>query len=776
VALRRLLLALALLLTLALSDHGGAPALLHARAQEIAAPFDPEVVRPAAGSALALALEALRAADPKSAEQRATEGLRDASLTEAMLLRWLGARAAREQGRLAESVALAAPLASSDHVLAPWAGLLLVQLLEGSDATRALEHAELLRARGLDGWPGRAELERLRAKLLGKLGRTDEAIAELTRLCGSACDIDSLARPSAGFDSAPLQVLVPLADLLAPRSEPEKVRALAMYRSVAARVPLTKLGRRAEEQAKSVLASLPEPLRTELREPALATRLTRADALLADLRYGDAEGAYDALEREVAGDARLHCRVRFGRAKALIDRRAREQGAALMAELAERCVEDVEQRAWARYHAGRAFSALGKNDLALAQYEALEREAPAHRLADDALFRAAKVARDMKDAAGARTRLEALPARYPQGDMAPRARFALAWHAHGQGQLAEAVEILSQGNADEPAEDTQGRSAYFRGRFLEQLGQKRAAADAFAALCASYPLSYYGLQAHSRLSALDPARARAARAAFDATLVPLTFERRPELEQVGFARAVALLSAGDVDDALAELRALGFLEPSADAELAWLGAALLDRAGAPHAAVDLARRHMRALLGRAPRGRDLALYRLVYPQAFSPLIEDSASREGVPSAFVRAVAREESGFYPGAVSRAHARGLIQLIEPTAKAIAKGMGLPAHPEALAQPEVNLALGTRFISTLAGNLRGQYALVPVAYNAGPSVTSRWLNERPTEPLDVWVENIPYDETRHYTRRVLQSYGVYHFLATGELLALPLELPAL
>jgi soluble lytic murein transglycosylase len=92
----------------------------------------------------------------------------------------------------------------------------------------------------------------------------------------------------------------------------------------------------------------------------------------------------------------------------------------------------------------------------------------------------------------------------------------------------------------------------------------------------------------------------------------------------------------------------------------------------------------------------------------------------------------------------------------------------------RPEVNLALGARFISNLALNLRGQLPLVPAAYNAGPAAAGRWLSERQHEPFDVWVENIPYDETRHYTRRVIQTYGVYQWLASGEMLELPTELP--
>src|SRR5262249_31741927 len=149
----------------------------------------------------------------------------------------------------------------------------------------------------------------------------------------------------------------------------------------------------------------------------------------------------------------------------------------------------------------------------------------------------------------------------------------------------------------------------------------------------------------------------------------------------------------------AELRTLGISADSTNPEHTWLAVALLDRAGAPHLAVELARRRMGELLARVPRGRDLALYRMVFPLAFAPLIEDTAQRESVPAAFVRAGAREESAFFPRAVSRAKARALIQLLAPTAKAIAKDMGLPHHPDALARPEVNLAIGARFISTLA-----------------------------------------------------------------------------
>src|SRR5690606_3613711 len=122
------------------------------------------------------------------------------------LLRWLGATAARELGRPDESVKLLEPLAGSDHPLAPWAKLTLAQLLEGTDAQRALGYADELAAATseLATWPGRTEAERLRARLYGKLGREDDAIRELTRLMGDARD-----------EQQPLGLILPLADLLA---------------------------------------------------------------------------------------------------------------------------------------------------------------------------------------------------------------------------------------------------------------------------------------------------------------------------------------------------------------------------------------------------------------------------------------------------------------------------------------------------------------------------------------------------------------------------------
>jgi soluble lytic murein transglycosylase len=362
--------------------------------------------------------------------------------------------------------------------------------------------------------------------------------------------------------------------------------------------------------------------------------------------------------------------------------------------------------------------------------------------------------------------------------MRARARFVLAFEAAASDLVrAEQALAIAEREGDEDAEDVQGRAAYWRARVLEKLTRRREAADVYERLARGAPLTYYGQQAFARLRALDPGRARALLAHLREPPPPtLTFELRPELSDPAVFRAVALLRVGESALALSELRAAGVLSEAADLELFLAGVALLDRAGASELAVELVRKRMPELLMRAPVGRDRLLFELAYPRAFAPMIEDVGKRARVPPAFLRAVAREESGFHPAAVSRAGARGLIQLLPSTAKAIAKSLGVRHGRSALSDPEVNLALGAQFIANLERQMRGQWALVPSAYNAGPGITGRWLEERRDQPLDQWIEDIPYDETRHYTRRVIQSYGVYTFLETGQLLELPSELPAL
>ena len=113
--------------------------------------------------------------------------------------------------------------------------------------------------------------------------------------------------------------------------------------------------------------------------------------------------------------------------------------------------------------------------------------------------------------------------------------------------------------------------------------------------------------------------------------------------------------------------------------------------------------------------------------------------------------------------------------PTARRFAPEVGEKATPRTLRKPEVNLKIGARYMAWLWDRLGENPALVPSAYNAGEGAVRRWLQEDSSRSLDVFIEEIPYDETRRYTRRVLQTYGVYEWMAAEQLPRLRSKLPS-
>lgn len=510
----------------------------------------------------------------------------------------------------------------------------------------------------------------------------------------------------------------------------------------------------------------------------VADELARGKALAGALRYEEAEQAFEGLAARPEITAAERCEARLGQGRAMAQRRARKEAAAFLGQVAQEC-EAVEVKASARYLAGQALLRSGDPTGARAHYDALQREAPDHSLADDALFAEAVACADGGDADGARKAFAHLIETYPRGDMCGEARLRLAFdartrRAHDEA-LAQLDALVAEGGADAD-EGAEGRTAYWRARTLEDMGRADEAERAYADLARAWPLSFHAQQALLRLRVRRPARAAALvqEWAAGASERSLHFALRPELEGAGFAAALELLRVGETALALREFVELDAIGEGADVELRWLAAALLHHARAHGDAVNVVRKHLEPVRRSVPQGQALALWRIGYPHAFSPSIERAAREGKVPASLMRALAREESSFDPNAVSPARAYGLVQLIEPTARKVAAPLKLPSDPRALKQPEVNLRIGARLVSDLWKRYGGNAALIPAAYNAGSGATDRWLATRTTDALDEWIESIPYGETRRYTRRVLQSYCVYAWLDEKELPRWPLALP--
>jgi soluble lytic murein transglycosylase len=155
-------------------------------------------------------------------------------------------------------------------------------------------------------------------------------------------------------------------------------------------------------------------------------------------------------------------------------------------------------------------------------------------------------------------------------------------------------------------------------------------------------------------------------------------------------------------------------------------------------------------------------YDVLYPRPYDAEVRRGASLTGLPPDLIYAIIRQESLYRADARSSAGALGLMQLLPETARRTARAWDLPLKSTAsLLQPSINVPLGSAYLRGLYDRNARQASLAMGSYNAGPGAVRRWLPDAPMA-MDVWVENIPYNETRGYVQRVSWHMIVFGWLS--------------
>jgi len=288
----------------------------------------------------------------------------------------------------------------------------------------------------------------------------------------------------------------------------------------------------------------------------------------------------------------------------------------------------------------------------------------------------------------------------------------------------------------DPDRDGDPRWRYWLGRAL--LGSPTTLAagrDVLAALATER--NYYGFLAAERigrepvLNAVEPDVAESARARLD---------REP-----GFARLRELYA---LDDRLNARREWRMVAPRLDAELSVAAVVAIAEMGWTDLAVIAA--------GDAGMTDYLSIR---FPRPWPRQYARAAKATALPASFLYGVTRQESAFWESAVSTAGALGLMQLMPPTAARTARALGLrsPSRSQLLTAA-VNIPLGSNHLAALVKRYGGNRALAAAAYNAGEHRVDRWLDERPFVAIDLWVDMIPFLETRNYVKGVLAFSYIY------------------
>ena len=301
---------------------------------------------------------------------------------------------------------------------------------------------------------------------------------------------------------------------------------------------------------------------------------------------------------------------------------------------------------------------------------------------------------------------------------------------------------------------TRGRALYWQGRAAEAQGD-RIAAQAFYGEGARYITTFYGQLAAEKAGITeirldkDPAITQADRNRFEGR------------ELVRAARTLMGIGARDqfrvfvlyIDDQL----------PSAEEE------ALLVDLARGYGDQDLA---MRAVRTAAQRGFILA-------ERGYPLLDHhfTPGPGAAETAFVYSISRQESNFDPNARSGVGARGMMQLMPPTAAIVARQLGEAHSVDRLSDPSYNMRLGSTYLGSMVNTFSGSYIMASAAYNAGPGRPAQWAalcgdpRGAATDPLD-FIECIPFSETRNYVMRTLETTMVYRARLNGGVAPLTLS----
>ena len=778
-------------------------------ASEARPPAEPSIVQaapaPAAPATAALVVDAGASTDgdgmprltvilddPRLTAAREREDARDDS------------GAAREVDRVLAAVSLEPRATCEWNYLA---GRLHLAAAESADAVVAFERAASVPAVNGVACP-LAPYARLRqAEALVRAGRYDEAIAS-----AQAVEEDAAARD---------ETKLTLADALSCKGD--RTSAVAIWRAFLAASPhgfrwvdvslqlATALldgvdgppASGADEALDRVTRVLVEaPVAAEkldaasLRKRAVSLSKSPPKALTAEERARLAQAWFEASQpkkaREAAdqalaiiprGDGPHHaagCSAAIVRAQATPHGKNDDPAGAWGAAIA-RCQKE-DALVTALYYGARASVNAHRGDEGLARFAKVEKEFPKHRLADDARFRSALVVEDMGDDARALAMLASIPDVYPEGDMGGEALFRIALEKLDKRDLDGARTVFDRVLTLVTPEGQGGRRAdYFRARVAELAGDADDAKRRYVAIVTNAPLDYYMLLAYARLRALDDGLARTtlAGAVGRETSGPFVTREHPELSSPSFDRFVSLLEVGEIDAARREATAGGLVADGVDPEVVWTIAWLYDHAGAPDLGHSFARGRLADFRTHWPSGRWKLPWEVAFPRAWDALVTRESDSTRIPSPLTWAIMREESAFNPEAKSVASAVGLMQLMAGTARLVAHDTQLPFDEQALHRPEVSIALGARLLSSLRDSFPLHPAFAIAAYNGGSNAVRRWLIQHGSDDFDVFVEHIPFDETRNYVKRVLASEAAYAYLyapaALDEVLAMPAHLVA-
>ncbi len=384
------------------------------------------------------------------------------------------------------------------------------------------------------------------------------------------------------------------------------------------------------------------------------------------------------------------------------------------------------------YWRGATLLKMEKETEAIAVFESLHRINPESSWAAKSLLKAANLSYYRDETQKARRLYRLITEKHPGKEEARQSAWSLGWIHYREGEYAKAAEIFSD-QAWEKGEDRE-RFLYWYARASQKAGDKPGALFAFGEIAES-PITYYSVLAKIRIGEkLLPHRAPAA-------ALSSPFGKNPALRKFLF-----LIKAGMRDLAAGEAEVLHSRAKTVSQRL-YL-ASLYAELGDYKTSISL-----------ADGSASARALRLSFPEGFSEKVRFFSRKYSIDEFLVYSLIREESHFDKEAVSSSDARGLMQLLPSTAVETAPKAGLgDFNISKLFSPDVNIDIGCYYLSWLLEIFDGNFAVSLAGYNGGPTIARTWYDKNAKLDTDEFIEEIPYEQSRNYVKKVLRSYAAY------------------
>ncbi|HVE71347.1 MAG TPA: transglycosylase SLT domain-containing protein [Thermoanaerobaculia bacterium] len=397
-------------------------------------------------------------------------------------------------------------------------------------------------------------------------------------------------------------------------------------------------------------------------------------------------------------------------------------------------------RARAAWRAERA-------DIFLAGLDAVEKEFPQSKEAVEAkILRAKYYSNDVIDYARAVENLT----KAADAGAGDENLWNLGWTYFLWGRYDQALQTFDRYVRAYPDGDWKTNSLFWTAKIHDKLGRTAQRNAAAAQIVAEYPFSYYAYRAKELWPSIAGTETKSLNTFPDVDAASVNEPRFAvvrALQDIGLDRAAA--------------REMKVLAAKYDANLAvqFMLADVYVRGGEPFKANGVLQRRFREYVRHGGTNIPRRFWEILFPLAYWETIQAEAAKRGHDPYMLASIIRQESGFEPSTVSNAGAVGLMQIMPEEASRIGAAGGIGEVTRAdLFVPEKNVAVGAAELSQKLAATGNKLTLAIAAYNAGETAVQRWMSRTSPDEIDVFIESIPYAETRLYVKTVTRNRNEY------------------